>query len=207
LTRLFLTLTVFLPTVLFGQTYKGQLLKDTATGKYAYYRHSLDQFIFSGKPTLIYKDKLNFKGNKDGDTTFVWLYEVTVDTVLFGIDQDAQNCKTVYILAYNYNRRTVEQSKIFLTFRPYYQTSKPGVAFSSNYKPGRGLEYYSLNAGLNISVEVINTIKEKPFNDVEIQMPSVYKKVKYRNKYEKIIIKRRKKSGCKPSSKPMLLSN
>ena len=68
-------------------------------------------------------------------------------------------------------------------------------------------EYYSLNAGLNISVEVINTIKEKPFNDVEIQMPSVYKKVKYRNKYEKIIIKRRKKSGCKPSSKPMLLSN
>ncbi len=187
--KLVITLLIFFPIFLFGQTYKGILYKDSITNKYIYKRDCFDNLIIYGRPTLINKYKIS-------DILYNWLYEIKIDSILFSNDTLSEKHKSVFILAHNKEQKQIEQTTIFLLNILYYTDSTTWIPYSA-------CKYYAFNGALPIKInDLIKTEPLHPANSpinwsCEIQSIGfgIKKDKIHRNKFEKIIIKRQKRNS------------
>jgi len=176
---------LFLPIFLFGQSYKGQLTKDSLTNNYIYKVDCDDEVIVLGKSQIILKDKIN-------DTLFNYLYEITLDSMLWGKDTQAEKCKSIYFLVNGKDKKTIHESGVFIL-----QSSNYSIL--DNYTK---CEYYSLTGELPIlkyqkieSCETLISYNIRP-KHLLIKFSANSKKV-IRDKYEKLIVKKRKDNRLK----------
>lgn len=188
--QLIIILTVFLPTVLFGQSeltqyppspYAGKLSTDSLPDKYIYEINPNENLFVTGKRTLIYQDSIKA------------VYEIKIDSVLKGnlTDTRGKYCKTVYFICTQKERFRQDDPSIYLlSKKPFYRT-KGNIDRDCEYYYMMNMIYLAPNQVKFISRIISDTDRVAMWNGFDSSLH--YKKAKLRDKYEEIIIKRRKK--------------
>ena len=179
------TFIILIPTLLRAQTFKGHLQIDTLKRTAIYKLDCDDELVVSGRPMLIYEKKIS-------DLYSNLLYEVSVYNILWGKDSIAQKCKTIYVLINSKDKLLIDNNDFFILKSLHYLVTDKEV----------NCEYYNLIGALPL----FKSIKIEPCEipgsmnhhiRTSLVKYSKYKEKIVRDKYEKIIIKRRK-NYCHP---------
>ena len=186
--RTLIILTTLLPIVLAGQTFKGELEMDSITGQYSYKTDCDDKLIITGEHMLIKKYKSN-------DSLFVALYFLRIDTIVQGeLDSVSKKCNGVFVLINSQPEKEIIENYDVLLFEPIYHCLDSDI-HCQNPVP---FYYYILNGGINVRAENLNI---KPCHEPGLIWPDSFlvrfsgpnNKKLYRNRFEKDIVKWRKK--------------
>lgn len=164
--------------ITFGQSFKGQLIKNI-DGKYKYILNCDDELIVKGTTSVI-----KMKRTTDNNV----LYEVNVDTVLWGGDSLAQNCKKIYILFHAKDSAIINSSNLLILKSLNYFINNRYIK----------CEYYSLvgiipsSNGLKIESCILPGSQQISNKNILVKFSKSKTKV-IRDEFEKVIIKRRRK--------------
>lgn len=165
ITRTLLLFFLFITNVVLGQ-----VELDTVTGDYKYHCSGADKLIVSGKPQLIFQSE------------GYWLYEIKIDSILFGVDTIARNCTTVYMISYRVDeQKRIDSATVFVLTRCFHSAK-------DQFRP---CEYYRVTSILPVPLDRIVAII--PFVN-QSEKSWIESTCLDEDPIEKIVVKRRKKN-------------